>query len=71
MQDKRLMRACEVMEACSLPKTSFRRMVAEGRFPKPVKVGLRSIRWWSHEVEAWLEDLPRLEAQRFEKKFPA
>ena len=31
----------------------FYRLISEGKFPKPVKLG-RSSRWLKSEVEAWL-----------------
>lgn len=30
------------------------RMVNEGRFPKPVKIGKRAVRWRAADVDAWL-----------------
>src|SRR5262245_21902302 len=33
------------------------RMVAEGRFPKPLKVGKRMVRWRVRDVHEWLEGL--------------
>ena len=33
----------------------FYRLIKDGRFPKPVKLG-RSSRWLKSEVEAWLQE---------------
>ncbi|EEQ3414326.1 AlpA family transcriptional regulator [Escherichia coli] len=33
----------------------FDRLIKDGRFPKPVKLG-RSSRWLKSEVEAWLQE---------------
>ena len=49
----RLMRLKEVLEMSSISRSELYRQVAEGRFPRPVKVGLRAVRWWQSEVEAW------------------
>ena len=55
----RLMRLEEVLEMSSISRSELYRQVADGRFPRPVKVGLRAVRWWQSEVEAWRADLPR------------
>lgn len=59
--ESRLLRIQEVAVRCSLSKSSINRLVAQGRFPLLVQVGARAVRWWSHEVEAWLAELPRSE----------
>jgi predicted DNA-binding transcriptional regulator AlpA len=41
----------------------FYRLISEGKFPKPVKLG-RSSRWLKSEVEAWLAE--RIAASRKE-----
>ncbi|MCW1830172.1 AlpA family transcriptional regulator [Lelliottia sp. SL45] len=41
----------------------FYRLISEGKFPKPVKLG-RSSRWLKSEVEAWLAE--RIAASRTE-----
>ena len=55
----RLIRREEVQEMCGISRSELYRQVADGRFPRPVRVGLRAVRWWQSEVEAWRDDLPR------------
>lgn len=33
----------------------FYRLISEGQFPKPIKLG-RSSRWLKSEVEAWMQE---------------
>ena len=40
------MRLEEVLEMCSISRSELYRQIADGRFPRPVKVGLRAVRWW-------------------------
>ncbi len=58
MED-RLMRLQEVLEMCSISRSELYRQIADGRFPRPVKVGLRAVRWWQSEVDDWRDGLPR------------
>ena len=42
-------------------KTGFKRahiyaLIAQGKFPKPIKLGVRAVGWDSLEVERWLID---------------
>ncbi|MFJ4443371.1 AlpA family transcriptional regulator [Pseudomonas sp. NPDC089422] len=42
-------------------KTGFKRahiyaLIAQGKFPKPIKLGARAVGWDSQEVERWLID---------------
>ena len=40
-------------------ETSIYRLMREGKFPKPLKVGARAVAWRSDEVLAFIEALPR------------
>ncbi|HEK1094955.1 TPA: AlpA family phage regulatory protein [Proteus mirabilis] len=33
----------------------FYKLIKDGQFPKPIKLG-RSSRWYKHEVETWLKE---------------
>ena len=37
-------------------------MMAEGKFPKPVKLGARAVGWVESEVTTWLESRKALRA---------
>ncbi|WP_251296646.1 helix-turn-helix transcriptional regulator [Escherichia coli] len=39
----------------------FYKLISEGHFPKPIKLG-RSSRWYKSEVEQWMQQ--RIEASR-------
>jgi predicted DNA-binding transcriptional regulator AlpA len=48
-------------ELCSMlgiSRASLERGVAEGRIPRPYKLGLRTVRWRSDEIERYLNELP-------------
>ncbi len=55
----RLIRLEEVLEMCSISRSELYRQIADGRFPRPVKVGLRAVRWWQSEIDDWRGGLPR------------
>ena len=57
----RLLHRREVEARTGLSRTSIYRQMEAGRFPRPVKVGPKAVRWSEHEIEAWLSSLPRSE----------
>ena len=59
MDNDRLLRRDEVEARCGLTRSSIYRLMRSGRFPLPVKVGPRAVRWPEHELDAWLAERPR------------
>jgi prophage regulatory protein len=47
----RLQQVCEMTGLC---RSSVYQMEAEGRFPKRIKIGLRSVGWIKSDVQDWL-----------------
>jgi prophage regulatory protein len=43
-------------------KTSLYRLVAQGKFPKPIQLGERAVAWPSDQVDAWIAE--RIKAGR-------
>ncbi len=52
----------EVKNITGLSTSSIYRLASEDRFPKPIKLGLRSSGWLGSEIDAWLEQ--RISASR-------
>ena len=50
---QRLLRLAEVSTMVGLKRSSIYRYVSEGRFPAPIRVGYRSVRWKLADVLAW------------------
>lgn len=54
MQNK-IYRRPDVETMVGLSRSTLYAMIAEGTFPKPIKLGKRAVGWRAHDVEAWLE----------------
>ena len=52
----RFVRLREVMARTGLSRSTIYVWVANGRFPKPVPLGERSVGWIESELEEWLCD---------------
>ena len=63
-QQDRLLRRGEVELRCGLARTSIYRMMRAGKFPEPVKVGPRAVRWAKSEIEKWVAERPRAGGDR-------
>ena len=56
-----LIPVAEVGKRVCLKRQTLYVMMREGRFPAPLKVGVKAVRWRSSEVEEWLNSRPRAE----------
>lgn len=51
-----ILRLPAVKARVGLGRTSINDRVAEGTFPRPVRLGQRAVGWVEAEIEKWLED---------------
>lgn len=55
IEDKKIMRRPEVEAVTGNSRSSIYAMMSRGDFPKPVKIGARSVGWVTSDIEAWLD----------------
>ncbi len=55
----RLLTRAEVERRTGLARTSVYRLMREGAFPEPLRVGRTAVRWPASEIEAWISSRPR------------
>ena len=53
---ERFLRLREVLHRTGLGRSTVYRWMDEGRFPKSVRLGGRSVAWVEHEIDEWLQD---------------
>jgi prophage regulatory protein len=58
-QDRALLRLKDVSQVVGLSRSGIYGRMAEGRFPRPVQVSERSVRWRSADIAGWLSALTR------------
>jgi prophage regulatory protein len=56
---ERLIRLQEVLEMTGWSRSHIYALVAAGRFPVPLKLGLRAVAWRESEIAQWEQRLPR------------
>jgi len=49
-----ILRRREVQARTGLSRASIYLAMKEGRFPRPIKLGLRAVGWVESEIEEWL-----------------
>ena len=54
----RILRRTDVEYLTGLSRSTIYAMMAEGAFPKPLKLGKRAVGWPEKAVTDWLESLP-------------
>ena len=52
---ERICRLPDVKAQTGLSRSTLYAMMAEGRFPKPIKLGERAVGWSESEIAAWIE----------------
>ena len=53
----RLMTLKTVGEKCALARSSIYDLMASDNFPRPVRIGPKSVRWRDTDVDEWLDNL--------------
>lgn len=51
----RILRRKSVEEVTALSRSTIYEMMAQGNFPKPVRLGKRAVGWRESDIAAWLE----------------
>lgn len=54
----RLLRRRQVEELTTLSRSSIYRLMEDGKFPRPVRVGTNAVRWRWSDITHWLEARP-------------
>lgn len=52
----RILRRPEVEAKTGFKRSHLGALIREGRFPKPVRLGVRAIGWNSIEVDQWIQE---------------
>jgi prophage regulatory protein len=66
----RLMSMRDVVTLTTYARPSIYRLVAQGRFPPPLKLGQTKIAFRADDVEAWLASRPKIREAGYETPKP-
>lgn len=58
MTAQTLLRLPEVLRETALSRSCVYEAIKGGRFPAPVRVGRRAVRWRAEDIAAWRSALP-------------
>ena len=66
MTERAILRLREVVDLTTISKSRLYVLMAheEDAFPRPIKLGIRSVGWRKAEVEAWLDARERAGSDR-------
>ena len=60
----RLLTLRDVMAATALSRSAVYALMAESRFPRPIRIGSRAVRWVEREVLDFIASRPRAGSDR-------
>ena len=55
LEEHRILRIGKVSEMTGVRKSTIYKNVADGSFPKPIRLGARSVGWRLSDIVAWLQ----------------
>jgi len=61
-----LLREADVLALCKISKASLWKFIRLGKFPPPRRLGDKIVVWPSHELKAYLDNLPLFGMERNE-----
>ncbi len=53
---RRILRRPEVEARCGFKRAHLYKLIGEGKFPRPLRIGVRAVGWDSVEVEQWIAE---------------
>ena len=59
MTKRRLLDRHQVEDMVRMPRSTLYQAMAEQDFPRPIRVGKRSVRWFEDEILKWMESRKR------------
>jgi prophage regulatory protein len=59
-----VVRMSRLVEMIGLSRSTIWKLLSEGKFPNPIRLGSRSIAWRIKDVEDWLESRQELVTSR-------
>lgn len=51
----KILRLPGVLDAVGVKKSTLYEMIRAGKFPAPVRLGLRTVGWHQRDIDAWIE----------------
>lgn len=54
-ENRRLLRRPDVIERTGLSRSTLYTLIANGRFPAPVRIATRAVAWHEADVDAWIK----------------
>lgn len=52
----KLIKLAKVQSMTSLGRSTIYKFISENKFPKPIKLGSKSVAWIEREILDWIED---------------
>lgn len=53
----RLLRLPSVLAKVAMSRTELHRRITAGTFPKPLKLGMRTVAWTESSIDEWIKSL--------------
>jgi prophage regulatory protein len=68
LKSKRLLRRKQVEEKTGQARSSLYDAMKQGKFPKPINLGMRSVAWLEDEIDAWIDERVNIRNKQNDRK---
>lgn len=55
LRAKKILKMPQVSEVTGLSKSSIYELIRDGKFPKQIKLSVRSVGWLESDIDSWLD----------------
>ena len=54
--ERRILRRAEVEARCGFKRAHLYKLISQGEFPAPLRIGVRAVGWDSIDIERWIAE---------------
>lgn len=54
--ERRILRRADVEVRCGFKRAHLYKLIRDGKFPRPMRIGIRAVGWDSVDIERWIAE---------------
>lgn len=54
--ERRILRRREVEARCGFKRAHLYKLIRDGKFPRPIRIGVRAVGWNSLDIDRWIAE---------------
>jgi prophage regulatory protein len=54
--ERRILRRADVEARCGFKRAHLYKLIRDGKFPRPLRIGIRAVGWDSVDIDQWIAE---------------